>query len=438
MKIVVSSRAPMRPWLSRLMGFGMIPALALISPLLLLPLLTRVAGAEGWAAIATGQAIGSVGAVLVLFAWPTIGPPLVANKDWTEARGVYLTSALMRAVLLLLALPLVFLTVDLIVPPEWSSIASVVALGSCMTGLSASWFFVGRGTPKPLLLIETLPRIAGVVLSAIFLAVGLGVEAYATTTVIIEGAIALIASLKFARPVKPLAQHWGDVRAALHDQWGIAFSGLLSLGYTKASVAIVSASNFSAAPSFAAATRIQSFARLPMSPFVQSFQRWVYEQVDDLASFLPRARTATTAVAGVSWTIAILISVFLPHVSGFIFGGVIYLSQLQAILIAVAIAAIGISFPVASFYLVPLGRVRDLSRSLAGASIVGVPAIWGASSYWGADGALVVVAILEVGVAGYQVTGAVRTVRRLQGEARVPAQDAAATDVSVRGGQVDG
>ncbi len=70
---VARKLSPMRTLMLRFAGFTGAPILSALAPFIILPLITRVVGAEGWANFATGQSIGILGMVVVLFGWGIAG-----------------------------------------------------------------------------------------------------------------------------------------------------------------------------------------------------------------------------------------------------------------------------------------------------------------------------------------------------------------------------
>ncbi|MCA1603939.1 MAG: hypothetical protein LC775_00285, partial [Acidobacteria bacterium] len=64
-----------------LAAFAIVPALATVTPLIVTPVISRTAGAEGIVAIAVGQSVGAVTGIAVALSWPLIGPALVARSN---------------------------------------------------------------------------------------------------------------------------------------------------------------------------------------------------------------------------------------------------------------------------------------------------------------------------------------------------------------------
>jgi hypothetical protein len=63
----------MNSHLRRLLGFGLVPALSMLSSILLLPIISLKIGPSGWTAVAVGQSIGAIFSSVVSLAWGVIG-----------------------------------------------------------------------------------------------------------------------------------------------------------------------------------------------------------------------------------------------------------------------------------------------------------------------------------------------------------------------------
>lgn len=394
-----------RTFASRLLGFGLLPVVATLGSLVLVPLVTRTAGPAGWGAIATGQALGAVGATLVQFGWAVMGPPKVAGADYGAARGIYFTSTLMRGAVLIVTLPVLILVLAAVVPARWYLLAAALCIGVALSGMSSAWFFIGRGAPRDLLLLEVGPRLVGTALSVVALLAGAGTAVYGCIALTTEVVIALVVVGRLARPDRSLGEHARSAGQAAREQWTLALSALLALGYQRAAVPLVAGANLAAAPLYATADRAQAYARLPLGPVVQAAQKWVYDGLAAAseAEFPRRARIATGATTLISLLVAAVVLLALPTASGLFFGPGLELGPALALPIAVSIIAVGASLGLTTFILVPLGRVGVVTWSGVVASVLSVPAIWMIAGPGGAAGALWVVAAAEAGVAMAQL-----------------------------------
>src|SRR3546814_9949785 len=92
-----------RSLLNRLIGFMAVPALAAISPLIVLPFVSRLAGPGGWASAIAGESIGTFAAIAIGYGWAAIGPALIATApDDARRARLYRDSIAVRVLLALI------------------------------------------------------------------------------------------------------------------------------------------------------------------------------------------------------------------------------------------------------------------------------------------------------------------------------------------------
>ena len=77
----------MRSLMLRLAGFTGAPILSALAPFIILPVISRIVGPEGWANFSAGQSIGILGMVGVLFGWGVVGPVRVARATSLQERA---------------------------------------------------------------------------------------------------------------------------------------------------------------------------------------------------------------------------------------------------------------------------------------------------------------------------------------------------------------
>lgn len=402
-----------RSGLKRLLGFGITPVISALGPVFLLPLLTRAAGAEGWAALATGQAIGIVVGTLALYSWQVHGAPHAATLSDRAARQFLHLSILLRGSMAVTFAPVALLATALIVPGSSFRDAALLSLSSLLsTSLTNSWYFVGRGDPGRYFLLETLPRSTAVVISAMLLAVGFAPFSYAVTTLSAEILIISLATFLQARKFGTGRETVGASRQILRENARLTFSSLASLGYTRAAVPIVAAIHFSASASFAAADRMQNISRTVIRPLTQAFQAWVYASLEDADAFKKRAFTATLTVGSAGLLIGGALAVALPTWGYLIFGSEISTDASISLPLGCAVFMIAISSSASTFYLAPLRQTRGISTSLLTTSVLGVPLIAFTAAVAAPQGPLVAIAVVEMVVAVWQSIAAKKAVSR--------------------------
>lgn len=149
----------------RVMGFGALPLLSALTPLVALPALARTCDTSQWATFLVGQSVGSVTALAIGGGWSVIGAPEVALSDGQEQVLLFRTSVLMRCILSLLILPLAFLVTAGLGHGDLLGMAATTS--GAGLGWSLAWFAVGRADVRMLLWYDVAPRVFSNVLGAI-------------------------------------------------------------------------------------------------------------------------------------------------------------------------------------------------------------------------------------------------------------------------------
>ena len=150
--------------LSKLAQYATGTVLLAVASLLFIPALIGAVGLTTWGAVAVGQAIAGIGAIVVGYGWGVSGPAAVARASAGEARREYIDSLRTRSVLLILV-ALAATALTFLIPGLDAPVASVATLPTLAAALTANFFYVGRSQPGQLLLFETLPRVAGTLLA---------------------------------------------------------------------------------------------------------------------------------------------------------------------------------------------------------------------------------------------------------------------------------
>ena len=96
---------PVLPW-RRVASFAGLPLISVVGSLTVIPVITSVAGASGWAAVALGLALGTGVATVLQWGWGFVGPTMVVATSAPEhARPLWLNT-LSRLVVAALLFPL--------------------------------------------------------------------------------------------------------------------------------------------------------------------------------------------------------------------------------------------------------------------------------------------------------------------------------------------
>jgi O-antigen/teichoic acid export membrane protein len=346
----------MKTVLLRLSGFAILPLLSLITPLLLLPIVSSIVGANGVSSIVSGQAIGTFAATILLWGWNVEGPVAIARSTAAIERGsIYAQSMRTRLLLSVAVLPLTAVVSAAIAVPAFRVEAISMALASGFAGMSPAWFCIGLGQPKLLAIFDTVPRFLATALSAPLLILSHQVWAYAGVL-----AVATTFSLwVFHRGYSP-GQSWfpsslGEALWGLRRQRHTAGINIAGSAYatTPAPIATVT-SSAAVSGSIASADTLYRLGIFTVVALGNAFQGWAIEP--GIANRVQRHRAAVWAHVALGGIGAVIITALGPAVSGLIFAGQARATTLVCLYYGVAFFFLSASTPLIRNLLIPSGR----------------------------------------------------------------------------------
>lgn len=386
----------MKTVLLRLSGFTFLPLLSLVTPLLLLPIISGFVGAEGISSVISGQAIGIFGATVLLWGWNIDGPVAVARAAGAGDRGaIYLSSIRTRILLMFLIVPLVVGLSAMIAAPGFRAEAVSMALASVLTGMSPAWFCIGMGQPKLLAIFDTVPRFLATAVSAPLLMLTNQLWQY---TAILTLAT-LLALVLFHRRLAPSGP-WlpTNVRATLGEirtQGHTASINLAGNAYASTPTPIATATTSAAASgALATADTLYRFGLFTIVALGNAFQSWTIEA--GITNTRQRHVVAfwSHAILGVAG--AAVLTAIGPMVSALLFAGQIQASTELCFYYGVAFAFLSASTPFIRNLLIPAGERALILRWTLVSAVIGV-AIMLASGFTGnAVGVAMGMALSEV------------------------------------------
>lgn len=299
--------------MERVIAFGASMALLAVASLMMIPAMVRASGAVAWGAVALGQAIGSIGSVVVGFGWNMAGPAQIAGADPTDARRQFLESLFARLALLV-PVTLVVVAFSWVSAPEGHrTLACVGAMSATMIGMSANWYFVGMVQPWALLVTETVPRVSGTIGGTI--AMWMGASALDGTVGQLVGMTAAVAVSALwissrtrqagATPV-PLQ----SVPAVLVEQKDGVVASVSSTAMGALPLVLVALLNPAAQPLYAFVDKMQRQIAVALVPFVTVLQGWVPrgDSVDRAGKTIRYGALLGLALAGGTFVAAPLLS----------------------------------------------------------------------------------------------------------------------------------
>ncbi len=326
------------PMLSRAVGFGLSMGLLVVVSLVMIPSMVRASGDVAWGAIALGQAVGSIGAVLLAFGWALSGPAKIARQDNQGRRQEYVESVRAR---LTIFPPIALVSVAVAAAsaaPGFRSLAAVSALSTTVIGLSSNWYFVGTVQPYALLGAETLPRITGSIVGILLMETGASALVGVVCQLAGLGVAFLVESLVILGMLtrqgttstrgRPVSRVLGEQRDGVMASTGSAALGALPL-------LLVSWVRPDIQPVYAFADKLARQLATAMGPIVTVFQGWIPRGGSAVRS---RARKVILMAISGSVLLAAAVVGFGPLLVRYLGGGVIVVAEAALVAMAVSVA----------------------------------------------------------------------------------------------------
>lgn len=393
----------MRAFGKRLLGFAVVPLISAVSPFLVLPVVARSAGVQGWAAIGVGQSVGALAAMVVIGGWSLHGPARAAPASGPERRALYGESLVGRGFLYVCVLPPVVLANLLLLPGEVAPVGALTSMAFALAGLSPSWFAIGVGRPALMARFEVVPRTAGALVAAGLVALTGQVAWYPAILFCgtLTGIVLLHAHEGFGGP-GPLAAALRGLWRSRHDLFAVVAAGLYStIPVTLVGAAVVVGD----VARYSSADRVYRIGLLSIVALGGALQGWVAE---DAAARHRRMRVSVLAHAllGLSGGAA-LVALGAP-VTALLFGERVGAAPDVVLWYGVAFAAVSLNTSTGGHLLIPLGASRSVLTSTVIGAVVGVGAMLVLLPQVGAVGAAMGLALGEVVVCVVQVLALLR------------------------------
>lgn len=414
------STSSARAFRKRLLGFAGLPFLSLIAPFVLLPIIARVGGVEGWAAINVGQSVGAFASVFCGLGWSLVGPSKVASLDERGRRTLYRDGLVTRAVVAALVCPAAAAAGALLSAPRYGALAGLTAVALAISGLSPTWYSVGIGRPALIARYEILPRFISILLAAVLLLATGDLIVYPLCLILgtIGGIcaysvrVARILEVGFSGSVAALTRMFREGLAALT----VAVAG----AYSTTPVAIVSLSaEVKAVATFASADKLYRVALYSVQALGNVFQGWVAESTTESTSSARllgrRMRISLLSHSVLGLVGGTLFALLGPLVSERLFGEAVVASPSVCVLYGVAFLSVSVNTSTGRHILVPLGRTGEVFMSTIIGAVLGVVAMFALAAVYGAVGGAAGFAASEVAVCVAQFVSIARLARMVRG-----------------------
>lgn len=417
----------MKSFANRLVGFGSLPLLASLAPLLLLGVVTRSCTVDEWAALSIGQAVGSFATAATMFGWQVVGPPAIAlATDEERSREIYAASWWLRAGVYITVTPCAAVVSVLLSPAGNGALAVLMCASAAFTGMSMTWYAIGRGRPGLITVFEVIPRLVSLAVGAAIVALSGHAMWYPVCA--LAGALATQAVFHrriFRWIIPRLPRREALARAVRLSAPGAA---VVLIGGVRSALPVPAATFVSDADTVArlsSADRLYRYSLFSTSALGDALQSWVLERGIGgrrqhiallLHTLLGVAGAAGLAVVG-PWATVALFGAHLEATRDFFAG------------YAVAFLFVSVGTPLVRNVLVPLGRTRAVVAADAVGLVCGVGAALPLIHHFGAAGIPLALAVTEGAATSGYVLSAVSVAVRRRRSAVAPAEsnlDAAA------------
>lgn len=387
----------MKDILRRLAGFTSLPVISALTPLIALPIVARVSGAEIWIALTVGQAIGTYASTVGYAGWNVLGTPLIAQQpSHRKRRELYARSFYVRAVVVALLAPITVLVSLLIAPPGAGVYALVFALASLLSALGINWYAVGIGSPRTILLYELTPRVVGTFVALPLVLMSANVMWYGLVLLLCPVIGLLAFHLVTFRRLLPKWVGWrtiGETASEFRAAWSVEATGNL---YSNAPLPIASAlGDTQAVAGFATSDKLYRYSLFLVSAAGNSFQGWVLER-DDPDGRNRRNRAAFFAMLGLGATGGLCMAILGEPASRILFGDQVAGSTSLFIWFGVAFCAVSTSTPIIRNTLIPARRERQVFLVTIVSAIVGIFIMVCGTVLWEVTAVAVGLAVSEI------------------------------------------
>lgn len=391
---------PNTPLWRRLALFFLVPAIAAVSPLLVLPIVARAAGPAGWASAIAGESIGTVASIAIGYGWMAMGPALVSIAGDDAKRGaLYRESLMVRVLVAAVALPIMAVICWLVADPGSVWLAVLMGLQGALIALSFTWFSAGVGRPHAIIFYDSVPRLLVAAGCAVAILHGAPVELYPLAGI----AVTLIGTGLFT---------WGTLRR-YPSRWprrselpGLFRSGApvalndagLSIYSSVPTPLVTVTASPSEAAGFASADKMLKLGQFIPQTLANALQTWIAEAHGPARARRMRlAMLAHGAVGMLGWA---GLGILGAWASTLLFGPQAASSTPVVVAMGLTFAFFSVRTSMTRHILYPAGEAHAVLRATLVATAIGIPVMIALALLIGPIGAAV----------GYAATEAAATV----------------------------
>lgn len=365
----------MRPLLMRLAGFVSIPLIASVSPLLMLPIVSRASTTPQWAAINVGQALGGLALSVITFGWVMVGPSRVSLAETREhRRTTYADSFWIKClVAALVALPGLFLC-HYFGPPGEFALAAGMFAATAFNAFTIAWYAVGVGAPSLVVRHTLIPQIIGVAATAVTVLLTGWPYWFAVCTLVFPMVGVALFHLRLFGRLLPPAPSWGRTTHLLRRDAMPAVVNAIGSVYTSAPVPLASRMyGTSSAAAFGSADKLYRYGLFAVSSVGDGLQSWVVSARENV---MKKQMVAVIAHLVIGLSGGLFLFLAGPWASGLLFGGEKKAPHDVLGYYGLAYFAVSLSTPFIRNVLVPTNHSGTVFRANLGGLVVGALLLW--------------------------------------------------------------
>ena len=371
--------------LKRLSGFSLFPLIGAVTPFLLLPIVARVGGPDGWTAIGIGQSVGIIGGITTQLGWWMLGPAWMSQLSGPAAKhALYVESLQQRGLVFLILAPIVVIASTAVTGSEWAFTASLTAVAGCAAGLAPSWYSIGDGKPLQMVLFEDIPKAVAMIAAAILVVVTRQIWIYPALLLMVSVTFPVLFGLKLSRSIFKTRRSLRQVLRGIRGQASVTSSGLVSTSYSATPVPI--ASILAPPPlvaSFVSAEKLYRLGLFAVKALGNGLQSWVIEGGEKRRRRQYFAIGAHALLGGVGGGFIAFLG---PPTTEVLFGRDVAASSPECIAFGLAFLFLSLTTPLARNILVPGGRNRLALIAVTLGAMIGIPMMVILGTLQGIDG----------------------------------------------------
>lgn len=359
----------------RLIGFTLLPALAAVSPLLVLPIVSRVAGPAGWSSAIAGESIGTFAAIAIAYGWGSIGPALVSVAGDDQRRGqLYRESLVVRLLTSAIALPILAALCWLVASPGFELFTILMGVQGALIAWTFSWFAAGIGNPWSIAWYDAIPRLVVAIAAAAAIAITGNLELYPAGGIVVT----LIGTGWYSvNLLRRYPATWPTMRSLprlFRAGAPVAVNDAALGAYQSVPAPLV---NLTAVPisaaGFASADKMLKLGQFLPITLANALQSWIGE-VDGRVR-AQRMRSAVMAHAGFGLLGGLIFATAGPAVSQLLFGVEAAAPIAICVFFGISFALYSVRTSLTRHLLFPAGRTGTVVRATVVATAIGFPAM---------------------------------------------------------------